>query len=149
MKKIIILALVLTTLATTAFSNYPDRFSDPALNSFNKTYSNATEVKWESLGEYMKVSFTLDSQRMSAYYNNMGEQVAITRNIRMSQLPLPLMTELKSKCTDRWITELFELSSKEETAYFATLYSADHILILRGDPAGGWSTFRKKKRTAE
>ena len=149
MKKILTLALMLAIISTTAFCNPAGRISKSALIAFNKTYSDAKEVRWETVGEYMKVTFITDGQQLFAYYNNIGDQVALSRNIAISQLPICLVNELKSKCTDRWITELFELNSNGETFYFATLYSADQILVLKADPSGNWSTFKKRKRAEE
>jgi hypothetical protein len=143
------LALVLTTLATTAFSNYSDNVNPQAVNEFNRTYANAQNAKWESLGSYLKVTFNMDGQQMFAYYRENGEQFAVTRNILSTQLPISLATALKAKCDTQWLTELFEISANGETSYFATLYSADQITVLKANSSGNWSVFKKAKRDAQ
>ncbi|MBA4166452.1 MAG: hypothetical protein H0X41_02720 [Chitinophagaceae bacterium] len=149
MKKIIVLALVLTALATTAFSNNSDNINRQALNTFSKNYINPQDVQWESLDGYLKVTFKIDGQQLFAYYREDGEQFAVTRNILSTQLPISLSAELKSKCNNQWLTELFEISSNGETTYFATLNSADKVTVLRADASGNWSVFKKARRTAE
>ena len=74
------------------------------------------------------------------------ELIVVTRNIHIEQLPLTLSSELKSNFENSWLTELFEISSNGETAYFATLESATHITILKSEGTTGWSTFKKEKR---
>lgn len=146
MKKIIMLAAVLTALATSAFSNDSDNIGKPAETSFNKTYVNAKDVQWTTVGNSQKVTFSINGQQMHVYYRANGEQFAMTRNLLSTQLPLNLYTQLKEECDKQWITELFELSADGETSYFATLCSADQITVLKADAFGSWTVFKKKKR---
>jgi hypothetical protein len=87
---------------------------------------------------------------MFAYYNQDGEQVALTRNILPAQLPLNLATELKSEYNNYnyWLTDLFEVSSNDETAYYATVENTSHIIIIKSDGASGWKLFKKEKKKA-
>ena len=149
MKKIITLALVLTVLATSAFSNVPVNIGQKVLNTFNQTFSDAKEVKWESLKGYSKATFKLEGQLLFAYYNENGEEIAITRNLLTSQLPIDLCNQLKAKCRNQWITELFEISSSQATTYFATLYGADQITVFKAELGGTWSVFKRTKRDAQ
>ena len=140
------LAIVLTTITISSFANNTYRINQKALASFSKTYQAVEDVRWEVKENLYKVSFKTGGKIMFAYYNADGEQVAISRNIHIDQLPLTLSNELKEKFAENWLTELFEVSSNGETTYYATLESAGHVSILKAEGTAGWSTFKKDKR---
>lgn len=146
MKKIIMLALVLTTIAGTAFSRNTDAVNQKVLTSFSKSFKNAEEVKWEVRKDLYRVTFKISGQTMFAYYKEDGEQIALTRNISVAQLPLTLASDLKNSYDQYWLTDLFEVAANNETAYYATIQSSTHITILKADGANGWFVFKKEKR---
>ncbi len=146
MKKFIMLAVVLTTITISSFANGNSDINRKAISTFNKSFSYAEDVRWEVRNNLYKVTFKSNGKEMYAYYNADGDQIAITSNIHIEQLPLTLSSELKSNFENSWLTELFEISSNGETAYFATLESATHITILKSEGTTGWSTFKKEKR---
>lgn len=146
MKKIIMLAIVLTTITITSFANGTADINRKAISTFNKSFSYAEDVRWEVRSNVYKVTFKSNGKEMYAYYNADGDQIALTRNIHIEQLPLTLASELKSRYEDNWLTELFEISANGETDYYATLESAAHITILKAEGTTGWATFKKEKR---
>ena len=146
MKKIIMLAIVLTTITLSGFANNTYGVNKKVLSSFNKSFHSVEDVRWELRDNLYKVSFYTDGKKMFAYYNADGDQIAITRNIHTDQLPLTLSSELKEKFAENWLTDLFEISANGETAYYATIESATHVTILKAEGASGWATFKKDKR---
>jgi len=146
MKKIITLALVLTTLTFSSFANNTYGINQRALNSFSKSFRNAEDVRWEMKNDLYKVTFKSYGKELYAYYNASGEQVALSRNIHIEQLPLTLSGELKNMYQDSWLSELFEVSANGETAYFATIESPTHITVLKADGTSGWAIYKKEKR---
>jgi hypothetical protein len=146
MKKIIMLAIVLTTITISAFANNVSGLNQKVLSSFKKSFQSAEVVRWEVRNNLYKVTFKNFDKEMFAYYNAAGEQVALSRNIHIDQLPLSLSSELKKKFSQGWMTELFEVSSNGETAYYATIECSTHVTILKADGTSGWATFQKEKR---
>lgn len=144
MKKIIVLALALTTLVTTGFSRNKDEINKEVLYSFSQTFSNAKDVKWEAKKDFIRAKFTIEGQTMYAYYKETGQQIALTRNILTTQLPLELATSLRAKYDSFWLADLFEVSADGVTTYYATIRNGSHIIVLKSD-AFGWSTFRRQK----
>jgi hypothetical protein len=145
MKKIIMLALVLTITAVTAFSRNADAINHKVLSTFSRTFAKAEDVRWELKKDLYKATFKVNGQTMFAYYNQSGEEVAITRNIHLSQLPLTLANALQEGYNQYWLTELFEVSSNGATAYYATVQSTTHITVLKAEPSEGWMVFKKDK----
>jgi hypothetical protein len=146
MKKIIMLAVLLTTITISSFASNITGTNQKVLNSFKKSFQNAEVVRLELKNNLYKITFKHFDKEMFAYYNAAGEQVAISRNLHIDQLPLSLGAELKSKFSQGWLTELFEVSTNGETAYYATIESSTHVTILKADGASDWATFKKEKR---
>src|SRR6476620_5808709 len=115
MKKIIMLAVVLTTITISSFASNITGANQKVLSSFKRSFNNAEVVRLELKNNLYKITFKNFDKEMFAYYNADGDQVAVTRNIHIDQLPLALGAELKSKFSQGWLTELFEMSSNGET----------------------------------
>jgi hypothetical protein len=145
-KSIIMSALSLILLISSAFANNADGVSDKAIQAFKKEFSLANNVNWEITRSYVKVTFNLNSQVLFAYYTQEGERLAVMRNIVSSQLPITLFTSLKKSHADYWITDLFEVASDNEMAYYVTLENADHKITLRSWGTSGWSVYKKKEK---
>jgi hypothetical protein len=145
-KSIIMSALSLIILISSAFANNADGVSDKALQAFKKEFSSASNANWEVTRNYVKVTFSLNSQVLFAYYTQEGERLAIMRNIVSSQLPIRLFTSLKKSYTDYWISDLFEVAGDNDMAYYVTLENADHKITLRSWGASGWEVYKKKEK---
>ena len=150
MKKTILIWVVLLTMSvTTTFANKAEGVSDKIMNSFNKEFVNAKDVEWEIGKQFVKATFKLNEQVIFAYYTPDGEQLAVSRNLLSSQLPINLLASLKNNYQEFWITDLFEMAAGNETSYFITLESADHVLVLKSSGAGNWQVFKKEKKQVD
>jgi hypothetical protein len=147
MKRLFMLALLLTIITGSAFANNTDDVvKSKVLYSFTKTFSGAEDVQWETRSDLYRAKFKLHGQVMFAYYNNLGEQVALSRNISIAQLPLNLATELQSEFNHTWLTNLFEVALKGSTAYYATIESATHRIVVKAEGTNGWMLVKRDKK---
>ena len=145
MKKIVfVLGFV---LAATVSQAYPsEKVSPKVLASFNSEFTNAKEVEWETGNNYFRASFSMNEQRVFAYYDMEGKLLSIARYISSFQLPVNLFSDLKNEYSNYWISDLFELNNSEGLHYYITLETADTKLILRSSNGGDWSTYSKNKK---
>src|SRR5205823_11761245 len=105
MKKItIIVALVLTVSTSFAFTG-PETVNSQTLTTFNSEFVGVTDASWTISKDFYKVTFTMNEQVLSAYYNKAGEFMAITHNISSVQLSSNLKKSLKKMMSNSWITE--------------------------------------------
>lgn len=148
-KSILSVALMLMIGVSSIFANNAEGVNQRVLNSFNKEFSNATEVKWETGKEYVKATFNLNGQVLFAYYTEKGEMLAMTRNILSSQLPINLLNDLKKNYSSYWISDLFEMAAGNETSYYITLENADAVTVLRSTDSINWEQFKKEKKISE
>lgn len=145
MKKIF---LILGLVATVSFcSAYPsEKVSSRVLSSFRSKFANAGNVEWETGANYFRATFTLNEQRIFAYYSPQGEMISVGRYISSIQLPINLFSNLKNNYSKYWISDLLEVNNNEGLHYYVTLETADVKLILHSGNSAGWATYSKSKK---
>src|SRR5580700_4069911 len=84
-------------------ANNDNGISERIKASFQHEFANAEDVRWEDCYQYVKASFKLEDQELSAYFNPEGDLLAITRNIISDQLPIHLLTILRKEYAGYWI----------------------------------------------
>ena len=146
MKRLVLtLTIALSLISLSSFAT-DVKVNPAAIKSFNKSFKNATEVKWTAGNEFYKASFTLSGQFVSAYYNVDGKMIALTRNISSTQLPIALQANMKKDYEDFWITDLFEMTNDEGTFYYVTLENADNSVVLKSNNQN-WEKFKKQSKS--
>jgi hypothetical protein len=145
MKKIVFVFGFL--LAAAVSHAYPsEKVSPKVLASFKSEFSRATDVEWETGNNYFKASFSLNGQRVFAYYDIEGHMVNLGRYISSFQLPVNLFSDLKNDYSKYWVSDLFEISNSEGLHYYITLETADAKLVLRSSNGSDWNTYSKNKK---
>ena len=146
MKRLLVtLTIALSLVSLSSFANGED-VSPRAVKSFNKSFKNATEVKWTVTDSYSKADFSLNGQYVSAFYNEDGSMIALTRNLSSLQLPIALQADLKRNYDCYWISNVLEVANEEGTSYYITLENADDQLTLKSS-GDTWSTFKKQRKS--
>lgn len=136
--------ILFTLLLATVFNNVlaaDEDINKNTLNNFRKEFANAENIKWTVTGPLTKATFTLNGQEMYAYFSDRGERIALARNIQLTQLPIGLMSDIKGSYKQYWITEAFELSKQNETAYYVAVENADRKVLLKSVGFAGWEIF--------
>lgn len=141
----LIIALSFISLSSFANTNGED-VSPKAVESFNTSFRNATEVRWTITDNYFKADFALNGQYVSAFYDTDGKMIALTRNISSLQLPIALQAGLKKNYDCYWISNILESATEEGTSYYITLETADTQLILKSS-GDSWNTFKKQRKS--
>lgn len=142
------LFILLTVLSSFFAKNSlaADHISPEAVKSFEQTFTNASNIVWTVKPDFYKVDFILNTQAITAFYNTEGKLTAVTRNITSFQLPLVLQTEIRKEYANYWITDLFELSNDNGTAYYLTVENADNKIVLKSVSNAEWSTYSKIRK---
>ena len=145
MKKIVFVLGLLVTVGIC--SAYPsERVSRKVLASFKTEFASAQDVEWETGNNYFRAAFTMNEQRIFAFYNVDGEMLSLARYISSVQLPVNLFADLKNDYSNYWISDLFEVSNSEGLHYYVTLETAESKLVMRSNNGGSWSTYNKSKK---
>ncbi len=156
--KITICAILLMALSLSSFAATPgsagatgstrpaDDISGAIRTSFKKEFKNAEIISCDVARNLTTLTFSMNGVVMSAFYSSNGELLAISRNILTSQLPLNLMLGIKENYKDYWVIDLFEMSSKEENAYYITLENASSRLVLKSLDNSSWEFYKKTSK---
>jgi hypothetical protein len=148
MKKVILsLATVLMMGFSVMANGNDDAISQEARNAFKKDFSAASNIKWEQKSNFLKATFSLNGQVLTAYYYTNGDLQAVVRNITSDQLPINLMTSLRKEYTAFWITDLFEISSDGQTTYYVTIENSDKKIVLKSAEVSSWEVYSKERKT--
>jgi hypothetical protein len=146
-KKILILSLAFISFTIFSFADAtPSNISKSVVTSFNRQFSTASNVQWETTDNYIKAKFSVNDVVLSAYFNRTGELIAITRFISPNQLPVELQTTLQKIVKKNWVSDLFEIQTEAGTSYYITTENADQIVVLKSEGTNGWQLFQKEKK---
>jgi hypothetical protein len=147
MKKIILSIATVLMIGLSAFaSGNDDVVSLQARNAFKRDFTSASNISWEQKDNFVKATFSLNGQILYAYYSNNGDLQAVVRNIVSDQLPISLLTDLRRDYNGYWITDLFEISSDDQTTYYVTLENSDKKIVLKSSDTAYWNIFSKEKK---
>lgn len=145
MKKMILtLAIAMSTFA--AFAG-EETVNQAVLKSFQTEFAGAENVSWTTGRNSFKAAFVMNGQHVVAYYNFQGSLMGLTRNISSLDLPLSLQANLKKDYQGYWISDLFEVSNQEGTAYYITLEKADESVILEATDLSSWSVYKRASKS--
>ncbi len=144
MKKLIVAAAMIVSLS--AFAKEERKVSPKVLNAFNTEFTTAQEVEWTVSSDYYRADFDMNGQKVSAFYNEDGDLMGITRNISSTQLPVSLQNSLKKNYSNYWISNLFEVAKNNGTSYYVTMEDGDKKIVLNSTAGSDWSTFKKDRK---
>jgi len=117
---------------TVAFKQLKAEFKDAANVTWSSTQTNLTEA-----------SFEWNGQKLHAFYNADGDQVAVSREVSDDKLPLKAMQTIKSKYDGYKTLEAIEYNSAEEgLSYYVSLENANKKVILKVSVEGSVSVFK-------
>ncbi|BAV07534.1 hypothetical protein SAMN05421788_109113 [Filimonas lacunae] len=141
MKKFIIAAIAIIAFTANTFAADTN---DKTISLFKAAYPNATNVHYKLLGEVVSISFVVNNTSMQAFYNNDGEQVAVSRETSINRLPARAITTLNSKYPGYTTTEVIEMEhSTEGTSYYVSLEKNNQKVITQVSVDGSVSVFKK------
>ncbi len=136
-----LLALIVIATAVSASENVDPRI----LSAFEKEFSFAKNVKWEKKGDYMQASFSLNDQRLIAWYNSNAELRVIARNILYMQLPLSVIKSFQQNYAEAELTSVVEFTRGAETFYQLQITTKNKKLLLKASQSGDITILKRIK----
>jgi hypothetical protein len=146
MKKIMMMLAMVVTLTTTYAFTGEEAINKQALKAFKTEFASATDAAWTVGKDYYKVTFTMNQQKLFAYYSTTGEFMAVTRFISSFNLPINLQSSLKKSYSNYWISDLFEMAHPDGTAYYVTLETADSKIVFKSTDGNKWTLYQKTQK---
>ncbi|MBS1601271.1 MAG: hypothetical protein JST42_01295 [Bacteroidetes bacterium] len=141
---------VMSSFATPAFATpgftAPTDRSDLIKASFQKDFKKAEIIGLETTNTYNKLTFKMNDMVLYAFYSDNGDLLAVTRNIKSTQLPIQLLLDIKRDYANYWITDLFEFNGDGINSYYVTLENADTAITLRANGSDNWQFYSKRSK---
>ena len=141
------LITVFSLVSTKSQASDEVKVSAAVLASFNTSFKNASEVKWNVSDNFYKAEFSMSGQYVTAYYDATASLIAVTRNVSSFQLPITLQTKLRTSYESHWISDLFELSDDNGTSYYVTVENGDEKLTLKSTGTNEWNVYKKQRKS--
>lgn len=127
-------------------NNTEGNVNETVLNSFLHQFVKAADVQWIKTPEYYKATFNWNGQFLTAFYDEKGASIAVSRNLLPNELPLLLQTNLADQYNGYWVSELFEYDTKDNNKYYITIENADKKIILESRDNSYWEVFKKSNK---
>ncbi|MFL5742444.1 MAG: hypothetical protein ACJ75B_19630 [Flavisolibacter sp.] len=141
----LVLTLSLSLVSIRSFANGIE-VSGNVLESFKNSFKNASDVSWSMVDHYYKASFVINDQHISAFFDQEGQIIAMTRNITTNQLPISLQLSLKKNYGNYWITDLFEMNDDQGISYYVSIENGDATVVLKSNTVTDWYSFKKMNK---
>lgn len=106
------------------------------LNAFKQHFPNVTDVDWKQKGDVYEVEFEVGKADHEAWFDNTGKMIRHEQDIKVSELPAPVIEALKKGYSDYKIAEAEKIDWVTATTYEVELKTLTKELKLVFDGAG-------------
>ena len=86
--KLFFTALAAVAITATSFAKSPETANTKAQRNLNEEFKDAKQIDWSSKGSLTEATFEWNGQKLQAFYTQDGEQVALSRQVSVDQLPV-------------------------------------------------------------
>jgi hypothetical protein len=147
MKKrfIILMAAFLFTITATYANKNDGGVPESVVTEFSHSFDHARNAKWEKIDNYYEVTFSQFGMTLFAFYSEDSDFMGIASYILSDKLPVSLISDLKTKYGNFWITDLFRYSINEKAGYCVTLENGDQKIMLKSDEGQKWYIYKAFK----
>ncbi len=148
MKKIIFAILIASAVSGTAVANEKSTVNSKVTRSFQKEFSGAQSVTWETLdskGIY-HASFIYNNIPLNAYFDGEGTLLATGRFIKQENLPMLVSKGINEKYGQYRVLETIEFIADSETSYIVKIENEKLKLYIQARGDGSTSIIKKEKK---
>lgn len=141
MKRILLSAAIVTALSFPALAK--DDPGQKVLDAFNKTFPDVKEVAWSDQENSYEVKFKQNELLTKVTYDQEGNILKTLRYYYEQNLPVLVLSKVKSRFSDKKIFGVTEESSDNGTYYHIILEDEKHWINITADCYGGIQVDKK------
>lgn len=131
MKKLFIAALMVVSLATSAFAAETNKVNSSVSYNFNIDFKNATNVTWTTAENYSKATFVLNNEKMEAFYNEDGSIIGTSKSVDVDELSINTKRTIAKRFTGYTVKEAIKFTGTEESAYYIAAENEQESVVLK------------------
>ena len=140
MKKLILVAFIAVSSVTAMAQTGGNQKVNA---SFRSDFPQASNVSWSQKKFFVAISFTEYDQPVQAYYDLDGNQLAISRNVKLNNLTMPALTAVQKKYSSYDFAGAVELDhTVDGHSYYVAMQKDNKRVILRVSLEGQMHVFR-------
>ena len=143
MKKILVTIAVVVLGISSTFAKETSTIDPRIISAFEKEFSFAQNVKWQTKDDLIQVSFLVNDQAITAWYNSDAELVITAKNILYRQLPISVIRALDKEYPGASFFGVIEVIRNNEVHYQLTVETKKKTLVIKVTPTG--SIYYKQK----
>jgi hypothetical protein len=144
MKKIIYMALLLTSFAATAATT--PAVNEKVLKAFKQTFTTAQNVTWEEFeNTNYQANFKQNEIIVKAMFDSEGNLLETLRYYGEKELPANIKAKLNKKYSGKEIFGVTEAVSDSDVSYYVTLKDEKTWLVIKSDPYANFQQVDKFK----
>ncbi len=148
MKKIIYLAVLLTSLTATATAR--PAINEKVLKAFKQTFTAAENVSWEEFdNKNCQANFKMNEVIVKVLYDDNGNLLQTMRYYTEKSLPPNIIVRLKKKYPGKEVFSVTEIATENEINYHITLRDDKTWYIIKSDHLGNLELTSKFKNAGE
>jgi hypothetical protein len=141
--KFFLLTAAALAIATGAFAKSFDTKCTAAQKQLAMEFKDAKNITWSNVGNLTEASFDWNGQQLHGFYNSDGDQVALSREISVSNLPLKAIQAIQDKYSGYTTKEAIEMNSVEAgLSYYVSMENSGKKVILNVSSDGVVSVFK-------
>jgi lipopolysaccharide export system protein LptA len=142
--KLFIATAASLAIAFGAFAKSTSSTNTIAIKQLKAEFKDAANVTWTSTQSNLtEASFEWNGQKLHAFYDANGEQIAVSREVSDDKLPLKALQTIKSKYAGYKTTEAIEYNSAEEgLCYYVSLENNNKKTILQVSTEGSVAVYK-------
>jgi hypothetical protein len=127
MKKLLLFVCLI--LGITVFAQKNKQIPEAAKNAFAKSFTGATNVKWDKENADFEVDFKLDGKEMSALYDVKGNLKETEEAVSKDKLPAAALTYFNQQYKNVAIKETAKITKANKTIVYEIGVKGKDILF--------------------
>lgn len=145
MKNFIIATLITVAISSSSFAADVSKVSFRVLNAFESQFVGATDVAWTVTADYTKVKFSIEGEKVEAFFNSNGDVIGTSRKIEFKRLPISAIQKIKKSYAKYQVTETIEFDLNGDRRFYVSIEEGTDRKILEVSLYGQVSVFDKNK----
>lgn len=146
MKRILIAAITVMVISSSAFASDENKVSLNIRQAFKEEFREARQVEWTIKSDFIKAAFQEKGAMINVFYDKQGIKIGQSHTITLEDLPLSARRSIARKYADHNITEAVEFSGVEGDAFYITAENDNEKVILKITDNSSISTFKKTRK---
>ncbi|TDH20897.1 hypothetical protein EXU57_21130 [Segetibacter sp. 3557_3] len=157
MKKLTLSLLLAVTIFTSAFATDEIKKANAetkkvvqvnvrTLHTFRSEFGNPNDVEWSLKPDFARASFTVNNERLEAFFDVRGELIGTSKAVTIDQMPVNVKRVFAKRYADYTVKETIRFDGVDESSYYISAENGSKSVILKVSVTGGVSLYQARNK---